>query len=77
MLNRRDFLKSMAAASAGVALAPGTVLASEKGAAAPAKPKGEKLKIAFVGIDTPESFTKSTPKYFQDKILRNKRLKKE
>ena len=23
-------------------------------------------KIAFVGIDTPESFTKSTPKYFQD-----------
>ncbi len=50
MLNRRDFLKSMAAASAGVALAPGTVLASEKGAAAPAKPKGEKVKIAFVGI---------------------------
>lgn len=27
--------------------------------------KGGK-KIAFVGIDTPESFTKSTPKYFQD-----------
>ena len=50
MLNRRDFLKSMAAASAGVALAPGTVLASEKGAADPAKPKGEKVKIAFVGI---------------------------
>lgn len=50
MLNRRDFLKSMAAASAGVALAPGTVLASEKGAAAPAKPKGDKVKIAFVGI---------------------------
>ena len=23
-------------------------------------------KIAFVGIDTPEAFTKSTPKYFQD-----------
>lgn len=50
MLNRRDFLKSMAAASAGVALAPGTVLASEKGAASPAKPKGDKVKIAFVGI---------------------------
>ena len=27
--------------------------------------KGGK-KIAFVGVDTPESFTKSTPKYFQD-----------
>ncbi len=27
--------------------------------------KGGK-KIAFVGIDTPEAFTKSTPKYFQD-----------
>ena len=24
-------------------------------------------KIAFVGVSTPESFTKSTPKYFQDK----------
>jgi len=24
------------------------------------------LKIAFIGITTPESFTKSTPKYFQD-----------
>lgn len=24
------------------------------------------IKVAFVGIDTPESFTKSTPTYFQD-----------
>ncbi len=50
MLNRRDFLKSMAAASAGMALAPGTVMASGKGASAAAKPKGDKVKIAFVGI---------------------------
>ena len=39
----------MAAASAGMALAPGSVMAAGRGAT-PAKPKGDKVKIAFVGI---------------------------
>ena len=52
MLNRRDFLKSMAVASAGVALTPGEILAKESfvGGLSKAKPRGEKVKIAFVGI---------------------------
>ena len=52
MLNRRDFLKSMAVASAGVALTPGEILGKESfvGGMAAAKPRGEKVKIAFVGI---------------------------
>ena len=53
MINRRDFLKSMAVASAGVALTPGEILGSDKfsaGMASKAKPRGEKVKIAFVGI---------------------------
>ena len=52
MLNRRDFLKSMAVASAGMALTPGEILGKESfvGGMAAAKPKGEKVKIAFVGI---------------------------
>jgi len=53
MLNRRDFIRSMAAASAGVAVAPGIVLGKEKSSTAPlaaGKPKGEKVKMAFVGI---------------------------
>ncbi len=53
MINRRDFLKSMAVASAGVALTPGEILGSNKFSsvrASQAKPRGEKVKIAFVGI---------------------------
>ena len=55
MLNRRDFLKSMAVASAGMALTPGEILGAERstkgvGMAPAANPRGEKVKIAFVGI---------------------------
>ena len=53
MLNRRDFLKSMAVASAGMALTPGEILGAESlssSLAGKAKPRGEKVKIAFVGI---------------------------
>jgi predicted dehydrogenase len=49
---RRDFLKSVAVAGAGMALAPGELLARESSLSslAAAKPKGEKVKIAYIGI---------------------------
>ncbi len=52
MLNRRDFLKSVAAASAGVALTPGQVFGMGAAGAPQTnkKPKGDKVKIAYVGI---------------------------
>lgn len=50
MLNRRNFLKSVAAVSAGIAIAPGKVLGAETTQNKTAKPKGEKVKIAYVGI---------------------------
>lgn len=50
MINRRDFLKSMAVASAGLALAPGQVLGAEPQKKGAPKAKGEKVRIAFVGI---------------------------
>lgn len=52
MLNRRAFLKSMAVASAGLAVAPGQILGNEvsQNQKKTTKTKGEKVKIAFVGI---------------------------
>lgn len=53
MINRREFLKSMAVASAGVALTPGEILGNGmagSSAAVIGNPKGEKVKIAYVGI---------------------------
>ena len=52
MLSRRNFLKTVAVASAGVAIAPGEVLGKSLSGMNPSagKPKGEKVRIAVVGI---------------------------
>ncbi|MBQ7297601.1 MAG: Gfo/Idh/MocA family oxidoreductase, partial [Alistipes sp.] len=48
MATRREFLKTMMMASAGMALTPGQVFAAQP--SEKQKPKGEKVKIAYVGI---------------------------
>ena len=48
MVTRRDFLKTMSMASAGLALGAGDVLNAQT--LSPQKAKGEKVKIAYVGI---------------------------
>lgn len=50
MLNRRNFLKSMAAVSAGIAFAPGLMLGAETISGVRSKPRGGKVKIAYIGI---------------------------
>ena len=49
MVNRRDFLKQMALASAGLALGSTEILRATPVAAA-ATPTKEKVKIAYIGI---------------------------
>ena len=48
MITRRDFLKDVAVASAGVAFMPGTLASAQSKTTA--KPKGDKVKIAYIGI---------------------------
>ena len=49
MSTRRDFLKGMGLATAGLTLAPGEMLAAKKKVQS-AAPKSEKVKIAYIGI---------------------------
>lgn len=48
MVTRRDFLKTMSMASAGLALGTGDLLHAQ--AASPKKRRGDKVKIAYIGI---------------------------
>ncbi|MBQ9888452.1 MAG: Gfo/Idh/MocA family oxidoreductase [Bacteroidales bacterium] len=48
MITRRDFLKDVAVASAGVAFMPGTLASAQSKTTT--KPKGDKVKIAYIGI---------------------------
>ena len=48
MVTRRDFLKTMSMASAGLAMGAGDVLNAQT--LSSKKAKGEKVKIAYVGI---------------------------
>ena len=51
MSTRRDFLKGMGLATAGLAVAPGSMLAAKKKKVQPApEPKNEKVRIAYIGI---------------------------
>ena len=48
MVTRRDFLKTMSMASAGLALGTGDLLHAQT--ASPKKGRGDKVKIAYIGI---------------------------
>ena len=48
MVTRRDFLKTMSMASAGLALGTGDLLHAQT--ASPKKGRGDKEKIAYIGI---------------------------
>ena len=52
MSTRRNFLKGMGLATAGMALAPGELLAAKKKnkVQPAAAPKNEKVRIAYIGI---------------------------
>ena len=50
MSTRRDFLKGMGLATAGMALAPGEMLAAKKKVQPAPAPKNEKVRIAYIGI---------------------------
>ena len=53
MVTRRDFLKTMSMASAGLALGTGDLLHAQT--ASPKKGRGDKVKIAYIGIGNRES----------------------
>ena len=48
MVTRRDFLKTMSMASAGLALGTGDLLHAQT--ASPKTGRGDKVKIAYIGI---------------------------
>ena len=48
MVTRRDFLKTMSMASAGLALGTGDLLHAQT--VSPKKGRGDKVKIAYIGI---------------------------
>ena len=48
MVTRRDFLKTMSMASAGLALGTGDLLHAQT--ASPKKGRGDKVKIAYIGV---------------------------
>ena len=50
MSTRREFLRGMGLATAGLTLAPGEMLAAKKKTVQPAAPKSDKVKIAYIGI---------------------------
>ena len=50
MSTRRDFLKGMGIATAGLTLAPGDLLAAKKKTQPAPAPKSDKVKIAYIGI---------------------------
>ena len=50
MSTRRSFLKGMGLATAGMALAPGELLAAKKKQQPAPAPKNEKVRIAYIGI---------------------------
>ena len=53
MTTRRDFLKTMSLASAGLALGSGELLNAQT--ISSKKGRNEKVKIAYIGIETVES----------------------
>ena len=50
MSTRRDFLKGMGIATAGLTLAPADLLAAKKKTEPAPAPKSDKVKIAYIGI---------------------------
>ena len=59
MSTRRDFLKGMGMATAGMALAPGELLAAKKKQQPAPAPKNEKVRIAYIGIGNRRTSTNS------------------
>ena len=75
MSTRRNFLKGMGLATAGLALTPGELLAAKKKVQPAAAPKSDKVKIAYIGIgNRGQQTSTSSPRRTWWKSLRSATL---